>query len=66
MVLASFKSSSVQPITSAEVRAPTRIESCCALGVAPTRNPVLRSCEVVPPLEAAMQTTPAIDSAASQ
>ena len=47
----------------AEIRAPTRIETCCFHGVAPTRNPVLRSCEVVPPLDDAMQTMPAIDSA---
>ena len=47
----------------AEIKAPTRIETCCFHGVAPTRKPVLRSCEVVPPLDEAMQTTPAIESA---
>src|SRR5260370_223368 len=31
---------------------------CCFQGVAPMRWPVLRSCEVSPALEAAMQTTP--------
>src|SRR6478672_8365877 len=38
---------------------------CCDLGVAPTRNPVFKSCAVVPPLDAAMQTTPAIVRAVS-
>ncbi len=33
------------------------------LGVLPTRNPVFRSCEVVPPLDAAMQTIAPTDSA---
>src|SRR5438270_3361310 len=50
-------------MTMADTRAPIRIETCCFQGVAPTRKPVLRSCEVVPPLDDAMQTTPAIDSA---
>src|SRR6185503_11608378 len=36
---------------------------CWFLGVAPTRNPVLRSCEVVPPFEAAIQTMPPMDNA---
>ena len=48
----------------AETSAPTRIATCCFHGVAPTRNPVLRSCEVVPPLDDAMQTMPAIERAA--
>src|SRR5580693_3854169 len=47
----------------AEIKAPTRIETCCFHGVAPTRKPVFKSWEVVPPLEDAMQTIPAIDSA---
>ena len=51
-------------MTTAEVSAPTRIATCCVHGVAPTRKPVLRSCEVVPPFETAMQTIPAIESAA--
>ena len=50
-------------MTTAEIKAPTRIATCCFQGVAPTRKPVLRSCEVVPPLDEAMQTTPAIESA---
>ena len=33
---------------------------------APTRKPVLRSCEVVPPFEAAMQTMPPIDRAVTK
>src|SRR6185295_1600820 len=32
------------------------MDTCCRHGVAPIRYPVFRSCEVVPPLEAAMQT----------
>src|SRR5207249_2492671 len=63
VVYASLSASSVSPMTSAEITAPTRIDTCCFQGVAPTRNPVFRSCEVVPPLEEAMQTTPAIDRA---
>src|SRR5277367_5332181 len=66
MVLALFSRRSVNPITTADVSAPTRIASCCDLGVAPTRKPVLRSWEVVPPFDAAMQTIPAIESAASR
>src|SRR5436190_17789156 len=38
---------------------------CCDFGVAPTKKPVFKSCAVVPPLDAAMQTTPAIVSAVS-
>ena len=40
-----------------------RMEICWNLGVAPTRKPVFKSCEVVPPFEAAMQTMPPTDSA---
>ena len=54
------------PMTRADVSAPTRIATCCFQGVAPTRKPVFRSCEVVPPLDDAMQTTPAIESAVSR
>src|SRR4051812_44441707 len=53
-------------MTTAETRAPTRIDTCCFHGVAPTRYPVLRSCEVVPPFDEAMQTTPAIERATSR
>ena len=54
------------PMTRAEVNAPIRIATCCFQGVAPTRKPVFRSCEVVPPLDDAMQTTPAIESAVTR
>ncbi len=40
-----------------------RIAICCAFGVAPTRKPVLRSCEVVPPFDEAMQTMAPTESA---
>src|ERR1700722_11878945 len=33
------------------------------MGVAPTRKPVFKSCDVVPPLEAAMHTTAPTDRA---
>src|SRR5687767_16030682 len=39
---------------------------CWFLGVAPTRKPVFRSCDVVPPLDAAMQTMPLIESAVTK
>jgi hypothetical protein len=40
-----------------------RIAICWDFGVEPTRNPVFRSCEMVPPLDDAMQTMPPIESA---
>src|SRR6476620_4917719 len=49
-----------------EASVPIRIAICCNRGVAPTRNPVLRSCEMVPPLDDAMQTIPPIDSAVTK
>src|SRR6476620_2449352 len=52
-------------MTSAEVSAPIKIAICCSRGVAPTRYPVFRSCDVVPPFEAAMHTTAATVSAVS-
>ena len=55
----------ITPITRAEETEPTRMAHCCHFGVAPTRKPVLRSCEVVPPLEEAMHTTAATESAIS-
>src|SRR5437879_332722 len=55
----------VPPMTRAEVNAPTRMAYCCGFGVAPMRNPVLRSCDVVPPLEEAMHTTDATVNAVS-
>ena len=36
---------------------------CWFRGVAPTRKPVFRSCDVVPPFDAAMQTIAPTDSA---
>src|SRR6516225_2402920 len=47
----------------ADTKAPTRIAICCLRGVAPIRNPVLRSCDVVPPFDDAMHTTAATVSA---
>src|SRR5438046_8296320 len=55
----------VTPITRADTPAPIRIAHCCLDGVAPTRNPVFKSCDVVPPFEDAMHTTAATDSAVS-
>src|SRR5213083_3417912 len=57
---------SIGPSAIAEVRAPTRIAICWYFGVEPTRKPVLRSCDVVPPLDAAMQTIPPIESAVTK
>ena len=39
---------------------------CWRIGVAPTRKPVLRSCEVVPPFDAAMETMPPTESAVTK
>src|SRR5437588_6522254 len=52
------------PSTRAEANAPQRMAICCREGVAPTRYPVLRSWEVLPPLEMATQTTAATLKAA--
>ena len=41
-------------MTRAEVRAPIKIDHCCHFGVAPSKKPVLRSCEVVPAFEAVL------------
>src|ERR1700677_3263680 len=41
-----------------ETITPIMMAICCFNGVAPMRYPVLRSCEVSPAFEAAMQTTP--------
>src|SRR2546421_11446298 len=54
------------PSTTADARAPTRIAICWYFGVEPTRKPVLRSCDVVPPFDAAMQTMPPIESAVTK
>ena len=39
---------SVTPIANVETRTPIISASCCFHGVAPTRKPVFRSCEVSP------------------
>src|ERR1041385_3619921 len=61
-----FIASRIGPSASAEVNAPTRIATCWYFGVEPTRNPVFKSCEVVPPFEAAIQTIPPIESAVTK
>src|ERR1043166_795295 len=61
-----FIASRIGPRAIAETSAPTRIATCWYFGVEPTRNPVFRSCEVVPPLEAAIQTMPPIESAVTK
>ena len=52
----------VKPITSAAATTPMSNPTCCARGVAPTRNPVLRSWLVAPALAAAMATMPPTQS----
>src|SRR3989442_14904242 len=52
------------PSTRAEANAPQRMAICCREGVAPTRYPVFRSWEVLPPFEMATQTTAATLKAA--
>src|SRR5664280_2461226 len=56
----------ITPITNAEDSEPTKMLHCCHLGVAPTKKPVLRSCDVVPPLLDAMHTTAAMEMATSR
>ena len=65
-VLASFNSIRMPPTTKADEIAPTTIAHCWARGVALTRKPVFRSCDFVPPLEEATQTTAATVSAISR
>ena len=48
----------VRPITNDDASTPRNRPFCCADGVAPTRKPVFRSCDVLPALAAAMQTMP--------
>jgi hypothetical protein len=50
-------------MTIAATTTPMSSPICCARGVAPTRKPVFRSCEVAPALAAAMQTMPPTQSA---
>src|SRR6266853_3562758 len=56
----------IGPSARADTNAPTRIAICWYFGVEPTRNPVFKSCEVVPPFEAAIQTMPPIESAVTK
>src|SRR5438067_8114235 len=49
-----------------EANVPIRIAICCNLGVEPTRKPVFRSCEIVPPFDDAMQTMPPIERAVTK
>src|SRR5436189_1402946 len=58
--------SNIGPSARADTNAPTRIAICWYFGVEPTRNPVFKSCEVVPPFDAAMQTMPPIESAVTK
>src|ERR1700735_4011005 len=53
-----FIALSVAPMEKMETMTPIMMAICCFHGVAPMRYPVLRSCEVSPAFEAAMQTTP--------
>ena len=50
-------SSSVPPITSTDTSTPMIRPICCLYGVAPTRKPVFRSCDVAPALAEAIHTT---------
>src|SRR4029077_6827680 len=61
-----FKNKSTYPSVSADASEPKTIAICCARGVDPTRKPVFKSCDVVPPLDAAMQTFPPIESAVTK
>ena len=62
-VPAALSRSRIGPSASADTSAPTTIAICCERGVAPTKNPVFKSWEVVPPLDAAMHTIAPIDRA---
>src|ERR1039457_3323141 len=53
-----FMSWSVKPMAMVETAMPMRKAKRCNLGVAPTMNPVFKSCEVSPASADAMQTTP--------
>ena len=55
-----------EPRTRADASAPTRMAICIRHGVPPTQKPVFKSCEVVPPFDAAMQTMPPIDKAVTK
>src|SRR5688500_6461142 len=51
------RSSTVPAIAQQANAAPMNCPSCCLAGVAPTRYPVFKSCEMSPAFDAAMQTT---------
>ena len=53
----------IGPMSRADASAPMRMAICCSRGVAPTRYPVLRSYEVAPAFDAAMQTMAPTESA---
>src|SRR4029453_9159342 len=55
--ITSFRQSVVEPIPGAEKPPAMTSPICWELGVAPTRKPVFRSCDVAPAIAAAMQTT---------
>ena len=55
----------VIPMAKHEASTPRKSPFCCAEGVAPTRKPVFRSCDVLPALAAAMQTVPPMVSASA-
>ena len=52
-------------MTSADDRTPMISPYCCRRGVAPTRNPVLRSCDVSLAMQMAMHTTAPTEMAAT-
>src|SRR5579863_2955509 len=57
---------SVAPTANTEVITPIISASCCFEGVAPTRKPVFKSCEVPPALDDATHTTPPMVSASAE
>src|SRR5215469_972580 len=57
---------SVPPTANTEVITPIISASCCFEGVAPTRYPVFKSCEVPPAFDDATHTTPPIVSASAE
>src|SRR5215471_15170677 len=61
-----FIASRIGPRANAEANAPTRIAICWYLGVEPTRKPVLRSWDVVPPFDAVIHTIAPIESAVTK
>src|SRR5579864_3601582 len=61
-----FISMRVRPMAKTETSTPMIKAICWLRGVAPTRNPVLRSCEVLPALAEEMHTMPPTESARAQ